>query len=180
MSRRCTLPVDAPETAEDRRLERSRTRQHATLLQMQEGPRSIEQLMKAVIRGMHMPSMPTFVASVLDPLAERGLVEPGPSQRRARDQQWCLTAAGRREARREAEARAREAAESAESAASTPGAFAIAQRREPLHPFEPLPAGEYRVQRPGAYAHEAWPSRHGDWLHYRDGRVVHVNERGDA
>lgn len=168
------MALDAPETAADRVLARRAVRRTATLLAMMEGPRSIDQLIKAVCMPTHMTSSGRFVGDVLDPMRELGLVEPGPSTKRVREQLWELTSAGRHEARREIRTRAEQAATEFQAQ------YAIAGRREHLHIHEPLPAGEFRVQRPGAYAHEAWPSRHGDWLHYRDGRVVHVSERDAA
>ena len=168
------LALDAPETAEDRVLARSQVRRMATLLAMLPGPQSIDQLIKAVCMPTHMTSSQRFLRDVLDPLRELGLVEPGPITKLVREQLWELTPAGRREARREAQARAEQAER------NDNGHGTVAGPRQHLHIHQPLPAGEFRVQRPGAYAHEAWPARHGDWLHYRDGRVVHVSERDAA
>lgn len=175
MSRRPRdLALDAPQTAEDRVLAKSQVRRMATLLAMLPGPQSIDQLIKAVCMPTHMTSSQRFTREVLDPLRELGLVEPGPATKRVREQLWELTPAGRREARREAQARATQAERDAADQ------WAVAGRREHLYAHQPLPAGEFRVMRPGAYEHEAWPSRHGDWLHYRDGRVVHISERDAA
>lgn len=173
MSRRKRdLSLDAPETKEDRSTARWHLAKGDALLALLPGPLNMGRLISRV--GDGTTTARKMIESLLDPMRELGLVECGPTRKYVRDQVWELTPAGRRAARRETQARADQAEREAARE------WAIAGRREHLHIHEPVPAGEYRVQRPGAYAHEAWPSRHGDWLHYRDGRVVHISERGDS
>ncbi|WP_421885199.1 hypothetical protein [Methylibium sp.] len=91
----------------------------------------------------------------LVPLLEAGLVE---RHAVAGDASWRLTEAGR-----EMALSLRPVAE----ASVDPQAIAL-PRSAPS--ADPLPHGEYRCPRPGAYDFERCPSRMGDRLIYRDGK----------
>lgn len=50
----------------------------------------------------------------------------------------------------------------------------VARPREVMS-TQPMPRGEFRIPRAGAYDYEQCPSRYGNELHYRDGRVEYLN-----
>jgi len=159
-------------STEDRIISDRHVRKAATLVAMLAGPQTVGALIKATTEPRNGISSHRFVAAVLDGLRDSGLVEPGEITRYMSDMIWWLTPAGRTEGMRLQRLRTAQAA----LAAQTPSTR-VAGPRAHLYLNAGLPPGEYRVIRPGAYDHESWPSRVGEWLRYRDGRVVHVSER---
>ena len=159
-------------TKEDRMIQTRHVRKAAALVALLPGPQTVRALLTATTLPRLGLSAQRYTADVLDTLHEAGLAEPGAATGRALDLLWWLTPTGRTEAMRVQRLRTTQSAAEAESPS-----IRAAGPRAHLYLNTSLPPGEYRVIRPGAYDHESWPSRVGEWLRYRDGRVVHVSER---
>lgn len=104
----------------------------------------------------HTVSQARFRTAVLEPMTREGLLErTGVTS----GDRWSLTAEGREIAERLLAAEG-----------DAPDPSKVAQPRGIPYPSEPIPAGEYRSPRPGAYDFERCPSRMGSRLSYLDGR----------
>jgi hypothetical protein len=107
-----------------------------------------------------------FTGDVIMPLRDMGLVQrfdSGPAT------VWGLTRDGERMAER---------LQAMEPGRAQPAPVAVTSVAAPrgIERHEPMPKGEFRCMRPGAYDHEQWPSRQGNTRVYRNGRRVPVTD----
>lgn len=138
-----TLPVQHPGRVQAIAL--------VTLLQHGEPPNELLTAWAITrIAGVYTEDTPGFQRRVLSPMLDEGLVERFAAKG---DATWRLTAAGRG---------------IAEAVRPLTHQTQVALPRS-APSSEPLPRGEYRCPRPGAYDFERCPSRMGNRLIYRDG-----------